>query len=191
MIDILYFRIPAEKQANPLYFYFTLRIHILITMTWTCERSPEKDELFIRVHNIYCTHSQLSKKSFINCVFCFAAAAKKNLRFFWSCPTLLGKYQYIIEYCWFPAQPSSALLQEIHLFVFVWCQKNINIYILTLLTSRVVDPDPAGSEIICMFGSGSGSVINFGSGSGSGSGSKCSRFPTYGTVAISIKENRF
>jgi hypothetical protein len=56
---------------------------------------------------------------------------------------------------------------------------------------RVVDPDPdpAGSVIICMFGSGS--VINFGSGSGSGSGSKCSRFPTYGTVAISIKENRF
>ncbi len=52
---------------------------------------------------------------------------------------------------------------------------------------RVVDPDPAGSEIICMSGSG----INFGSGSGSGSGSKCSRFPTYGTVAISIKENRF
>jgi hypothetical protein len=26
---------------------------------------------------------------------------------------------------------------------------------------------------------------------GSGSGSKSSRFPTYGTVAISIKENRF
>ncbi len=47
--------------------------------------------------------------------------------------------------------------------------------------SRVVDPDPAGSEIICIYGS----VINF------GSGSKCSRFPTYGTVAISIKENRF
>ena len=47
------------------------------------------------------------------------------------------------------------------------------------VTSRVVDPDPDPA--------GSGSVINF----GSGSGSKCSRFPTYGTVAISIKENRF
>jgi hypothetical protein len=59
-------------------------------------------------------------------------------------------------------------------------------YQLKLIPSlRVVDPDPAGSEIICI----SGSVIN--SGSGSGSGSKCSRFPTYGTVAISIKENRF
>jgi hypothetical protein len=44
-----------------------------------------------------------------------------------------------------------------------------------ITVSRVVDPDPAGSEIICMFGSGS----------------KCSSFPTYGTVAISIKENRF
>jgi hypothetical protein len=43
---------------------------------------------------------------------------------------------------------------------------------------RVVhpDPDPAGSEIICKFGSGSGSVINYGSDSGSGfeSGSKLS-----------------
>ncbi len=43
------------------------------------------------------------------------------------------------------------------------------------VNGRVVDP--AGSEIICMFGSGFGS--------------KCSLFPTYGTVAISIKENRF
>ncbi len=60
---------------------------------------------------------------------------------------------------------------------------NINLRI----SGRVVDPDPDGSEIICMFGSGS--VINFGS--GSGSGSKCSRFPRYGMVAISIKENRF
>jgi hypothetical protein len=55
----------------------------------------------------------------------------------------------------------------------VICAEKVFLGGYMLVKARVVDPDPAGSEIICMFGS------------------KCSRFPTYGTVAISIKENRF